>query len=79
MSFCLVEAPLKEGAFSKKEVVRVILKFVKSEDGQSLVEYTLIISLVALTAVGAFILFGQQMFTFYEDSKTKIIDSLGGK
>ncbi|MBR0575263.1 hypothetical protein KCG48_02805 [Proteiniclasticum sp. BAD-10] len=51
--------------------------FLKSEDGQSLVEYSLIISLVVLAAVGAVFLFGQQLGSLYEKNKNEILGGLG--
>lgn len=55
----------------------MILEFISSDDGQSLVEYTLIISLVVLVAVGSLFLFGQQILSVYEESKEMILDGLG--
>lgn len=57
----------------------MIKKFLESEDGQSLVEYSLIISLVVIAAVGAFYLFGQQLGSLYEQSKNEILSNLGAK
>lgn len=57
----------------------MINNFLKSEDGQSLVEYSLIISIVVIAAVGTVLLFGQQLGSLYEKSKYEILSNLGAK
>lgn len=53
--------------------------FLKSEDGQSLVEYSLIISLVIIAALAAVFLFGQQLGSLFEKSKNEILGNLGAR
>lgn len=60
-------------------MLRRLLKFLRIEDGQSLVEYSLIISLVVIAAVSAVFLFGQQLGSLYEKNKIEILSNLGEK
>lgn len=46
------------------------------ESAQGLVEYSLILSLVALAAIGAVVLLGESVFDLYETIKKDIIDAL---
>ena len=47
---------------------------IKREEGQSLVEYSLIIALVAIVAVAALILLGDEIKAIFE----QIVSTLGG-
>lgn len=47
-------------------------KFFKDESGQGMVEYILIIALVAAVLVGLFRLFGTQMSELFKDAIAKI-------
>lgn len=40
---------------------------VRSEDGQDLAEYAILIGLIALVVVGAVTLFGSQLMAMYDD------------
>lgn len=46
------------------------------EEGQGLVEYSLIIALIALVAIASLQLFGVELGQYYENIKTKISEAL---
>jgi len=46
------------------------------ESGQGLVEYSLILSLVTLAAIGAVVLFGESVFDLYETIRIDLINAL---
>jgi pilus assembly protein Flp/PilA len=50
----------------------MIKKFLKDESGQGMVEYILIIALVAAVLVGLFKLFGNQLYKLFDDATKKI-------
>ena len=50
----------------------MITRFILEEDGQSLVEYGLLISLIALAAITAVTLFGRGVKSNWETSNTKL-------
>lgn len=47
-------------------------KVISNEEAQGLVDYALIVSLVALVLVGSIFLFGQSVLSIYENIKGKI-------
>jgi pilus assembly protein Flp/PilA len=52
-----------------KKIAACILK---EEDGQGLVEYTLILALIVLAAVAAVSFLGENAFALYQDSMDKM-------
>ena len=56
---------------------RITHKFFHREDGQTLVEYGLIVSLIALTAIGGLTLMGGQVDGLYGVLET-LADTLSG-
>jgi len=48
----------------------------KNESGQGLVEYSLILSLVALAVVGTVIILGESVYDLYEAIKVDLINAL---
>ena len=53
----------------------MISRFLNEEDGQTLVEYGLLISLLALVVVAAVAYFGQRMQQFYNSAANKMPNS----
>jgi Flp pilus assembly pilin Flp len=51
---------------------KVAVCILKEEDGQGLVEYTLILALIVLAAVAAVSFLGENAFALYLDSITKM-------
>lgn len=54
--------------------MRILLRFIADEDGQGMVEYTLIISLVAMFLIFAFTAFGGAVSNNINNSSDKIGD-----
>jgi pilus assembly protein Flp/PilA len=50
----------------------MITRFIQEEDGQSLVEYGLLVSLIALAAITAVTLFGRGVNKNWETSNTQL-------
>ena len=52
--------------------MKIILRLIKDEAGQGLVEYGLIISLVVIAAIAGVIIFGESVKNLYEDIEAKM-------
>ena len=50
----------------------MIKRLIFDEDGQTLVEYALMISLIALVIVAAVSLFGRSAFSFFNNANNKL-------
>jgi pilus assembly protein Flp/PilA len=48
------------------------MRILKDEDGQGMVEYGLILGLIAVAAIGAIILLGPKIKGFFESANTQI-------
>ena len=53
--------------------------FLKDEDGQGMVEYALIIALIAIACLVVMVALGRALLGSYSDSSNKILDALSGK
>jgi pilus assembly protein Flp/PilA len=51
--------------------------FVRKEDGQDLIEYALLVALIALVAVGALITAGSKVNTIFTNIGTKLGENAG--
>lgn len=49
---------------------------ITDESGQSLTEYSLIISIVAIAAIATVLLFGQALSSYYENIKKAVVEAL---
>jgi Flp pilus assembly pilin Flp len=56
--------------------MKKMLCYYADEEGQGMVEYSLIIALVAVTIVGVLILFGDEVKVMYENSLLKMTSLL---
>ena len=50
----------------------MLIRFIFEEDGQSLVEYALLLSLIALAVVTAITLFGTKINDFYGSANNRL-------
>ena len=53
-----------------------ILKFLRSEEGPTAVEYSVMLGLILLVVIGSISYFGTVVSDSYEDSSTKINDKI---
>lgn len=53
-------------------------QFIENEEGQGLIEYLLIISLIAIVVIIALTLFGQNVRDYWNRSATKVTAPMGG-
>ncbi|MHB9155420.1 MAG: Flp family type IVb pilin [Endomicrobiales bacterium] len=55
----------------------MLRKFLKDESGQGMVEYVLIVALIAVIVIAGVKLFGKQIQALFSDSTTKISSETG--
>jgi pilus assembly protein Flp/PilA len=70
-------SPVKASAQAKRAISQqggaaMLTRFLFEEDGQTLVEYGLLISLLALVAVGAVTLLGRRTLAFYNNANNQL-------
>ena len=54
------------------QLVNTVKSFVRNEEGQDLLEYALLVALIALVAIGAVQLAGQSVFTIFNNIETAL-------
>jgi pilus assembly protein Flp/PilA len=58
-------------------LISFLLEFLREEEGQDLIEYALLVALIALVAVGALITAGSKVNTIFTNIGTKLGENAG--
>jgi pilus assembly protein Flp/PilA len=59
------------------KLIGFLLDFLREEEGQDLIEYALLVALIALVCVGALITAGSKVNTIFTNIGTKLGDNAG--
>jgi pilus assembly protein Flp/PilA len=54
------------------KLISFLLDFLREEEGQDLIEYALLVALIALVCVGALITAGSQVNTIFQNISTRL-------
>lgn len=57
----------------------LVRDFVRKEDGQDLIEYALLVALIALVCVGALITAGSQVNTIFSNISARLTNAAGNQ
>jgi pilus assembly protein Flp/PilA len=73
--FIAVLATFHKSALKEKDMSSFIKKFVKDEDGATMVEYGLMVALIAVVLIAVVTLVGQSLSGMFNDVNTAITNS----
>ena len=61
------------------KLISFLLDFLREEEGQDLIEYALLVALIALVCVGALITAGSQVNTIFSNISARLTNAAGNQ